>query len=635
MAFFIEIRTRFLYWYSLGLGMFALGLVVVYTVTNIGSLINWVGRVSQYIAGLYFLSASVSALRLAKTQGTPLTDTLADMFQRSERRISMIYHNMPDAYYELDDQWRFTVVNDRALAFFQRTREDLVGKSIFDVLKTKRDSIVAINFKKAIDEQIPVHFELQSVKFAGTWVDVDAYPMDNGLSVYFRDISERKRSEERLREAEHEKSLILDNTSAIIAYHDTENNLIWGNKAYLNALNLPLPQLKGKKCYNCWGLDRPCLNCPVTIAIQTGQPQEGELTPGNQPHWPAMQGSWYVRSAPVIDSNGKIIGAIEVAYDITEHKLIEDKLRENEKWFRAVQENTLDRFTILKPFRSEQGEIIDFTYVYQNAQAAKTTGHSPEDLIGRRMTEIFPTFPQTRFFSIYKQVAETGQAGDFEDHYNSDGVDEWFRAVVTPMPDGIAIATQIITERKLHEMELATTTEELNALINNAPVGIAYLDRELRYVRINERLASLNGIPAAEHIGKTVREILPDLAQEVEDLANNILATHKPVQHHEVSGFTPADPEQKHYWSESWYPLHDNDGNVIGFGAIVEDITERRRMEMDLRRSEDEAPLAVSKQPRRNLPGGSWRIGNERKPSGLRDVRDDGRRALQGGTCRD
>ena len=135
-------------------------------------------------------------------------------------------------------------------------------------------------------------------------------------------------------------------------------------------------------------------------------------------------------------------------------------------------------------------------------------------------------------------------------------------------------------------MELATTTEELNTLINNAPVGIVYLDRELRYVRINDRLASLNGIPAAEHIGKTVREILPDLAQEVEDVTNKILATNRPVEHHEFSGFTPADPGQKHYWSESWYPLHDNDGNVIGFGAIVEDITERRRMEMDLRRSE-------------------------------------------------
>ena len=72
----------------------------------------------------------------------------------------------------------------------------------------------------------------------------------------------------------------------------------------------------------------------------------------------------------------------------------------------------------------------------------------------------------------------------------------------------------------------------------------------------------------------------------MEDVTNKILATNRPVEHHEFSGFTPADPGQKHYWSESWYPLHDNDGNVIGFGVIVEDITERRRVETDLRRSE-------------------------------------------------
>ena len=63
----------------------------------------------------------------------------------------------------------------------------------------------------------------------------------------------------------------------------------------------------------------------------------------------------------------------------------------------------------LKPFYNDVGEIVDFTYIYQNARAAQTAGRSPEDLAGHRMTEIYSIFPQTRFFTIYKQVAETGQ----------------------------------------------------------------------------------------------------------------------------------------------------------------------------------------------------------------------------------
>jgi len=132
-----------------------------------------------------------------------------------------------------------------------------------------------------------------------------------------------------------------------------------------------------------------------------------------------------------------------------------ERIRESEERFRTVQENSLDRFTILKPFYNDNGEIIDFTYVYQNARAVKSTGRSPEELVGRRMTEIFPTFPQTRFFAMYMQVVETKQPLEFEDRYNYDGVDEWFRATVTPVPDGIAVVTQIITEHKRLRCERA------------------------------------------------------------------------------------------------------------------------------------------------------------------------------------
>jgi two-component sensor histidine kinase len=60
--------------------------------------------------------------------------------------------------------------------------------------------------------------------------------------------------------------------------------------------------------------------------MRTGQPQDGEMTPENQPHWPPNQGSWLVRAAPVKNANGKIIGAIEVAHDITGRKKAEEAL---------------------------------------------------------------------------------------------------------------------------------------------------------------------------------------------------------------------------------------------------------------------------------------------------------------------
>ena len=157
----------------------------------------------------------------------------------------------------------------------------------------------------------PHHWEEDEIAFACQLADQVALALSN---------HEHKKIEDKLQESEREKILILDNTGEIIAYHDTNHNLKWANKAYLEATGLSLQELKGRKCYLAWGLERCCDNCPVTKAIETGKPQEAELTPQNQENWPPNQGFWLSRAAPVKDSTGSIIGAIEIAYDITKRK---------------------------------------------------------------------------------------------------------------------------------------------------------------------------------------------------------------------------------------------------------------------------------------------------------------------------
>ena len=143
-----------------------------------------------------------------------------------------------------------------------------------------------------------------------------------------KEITARKKAEEELRKSEHEKALVLDNTNELIAFHDTDHNIQWANEEYLKATGLSLSELKGQKCYHAWGLDRLCTNCPVTKTIEAGEHQEAELTPQNQEHWPSDQGSWMVRAATVRDDTGSIIGAIEVAFDITERKRIEEEVQQ-------------------------------------------------------------------------------------------------------------------------------------------------------------------------------------------------------------------------------------------------------------------------------------------------------------------
>ncbi|MFO8133175.1 MAG: PAS domain S-box protein [Thermoplasmatota archaeon] len=152
---------------------------------------------------------------------------------------------------------------------------------------------------------------------------------DGGLICVVRDITEREQAERELQRLEHEKSLILDNINEILAYHDPDHRIIWANKAYLDATGLTLKEIKGKKCYEVWGLDRECNQCPVTRAMAAGKPHQGELTPQNQPHWPSGQGSWEISGAPVKDTAGDVKGAIEVARDVTEQKQTNRELKQS------------------------------------------------------------------------------------------------------------------------------------------------------------------------------------------------------------------------------------------------------------------------------------------------------------------
>jgi PAS domain S-box-containing protein len=135
--------------------------------------------------------------------------------------------------------------------------------------------------------------------------------------------------------------------------------------------------------------------------------------------------------------------------------------------------------------------------------------------------------------------------------------------------------------------DLAPIESMLSALVRYAPMGWGCIDRQYRYVRVNESLAAFNGRAVQEHIGRTIDEIVPQAAPVLRGFADQVFASGQPVSNQELIDTSPWRDRPLHVLC-SFYPIHGADGQVSMVGATVMDITDYRLQQDALRRSEAE-----------------------------------------------
>jgi PAS domain S-box-containing protein len=128
----------------------------------------------------------------------------------------------------------------------------------------------------------------------------------------------------------------------------------------------------------------------------------------------------------------------------------------------------------------------------------------------------------------------------------------------------------------------------LDVIVERAPIGLAFFDRELRFARINDRMAEINGMTAEQHVGVRVQELLPELPAEVGEDLQRVLETGTPLTEVQVTGVTPAQPGARREFLVSYWPVRQGeDGEISGVGCVVFEVTERRTAQRELRAQTD------------------------------------------------
>jgi len=127
-------------------------------------------------------------------------EAIAEADRRALADHSTLLESITDAFFALDRDWRFTYVNQRALDYYGKPRDELLGRSIWEVFPVTAGTMLHEQYEKALRTQCSAAFETKSV-LTGRWVDIRAYPTGQGLAVYFRDVSDRKLAEQELQAA--------------------------------------------------------------------------------------------------------------------------------------------------------------------------------------------------------------------------------------------------------------------------------------------------------------------------------------------------------------------------------------------------------------------------------------------------
>ncbi|HEY3636837.1 MAG TPA: PAS domain S-box protein [Rhizomicrobium sp.] len=284
---------------------------------------------------------------------------------------------------------------------------------------------------------------------------------------------------------------------------------------------------------------------------------------------------------------------VGILRDITERQQSDRRLRELQSdlfYHDAIVTNSDDAII---------GKDLNGIVRSWNKGAETLFGWLASEMIGQ---PILLLFPPDRLHEEDEFLARL-RAGGRIDHYETvrrrkDGHEIEVSVTISSIrgPDGeiigaSKIARDITAERRAARnlRESQRTSEEalalLDTLLSSAPIGVAFIDLSYHFVRINEAMAGFNGLPVEDHVGRTVRDVVPGMWAQIEPAFRDVLATGRPLVNIEIHGGTASRWDQDRHWLVSFYPVRAG-GAIMGLGVVALEVTEQRRVEAQLRQAQ-------------------------------------------------
>ena len=503
---------------------------------------------------------------------------LIDLNSFADERVFEFLEDTADGLFAVNGHWQFTYVSRKFARRAEKTRDELIGRNLWETFPDTRETGFFNEYHRAVAEQVTVRFE-EFYQADNHIYEVNACPFQDGLLVYFRDITERREAEEKLRESEERFRQLAEQF----------NQVFW-----FTALDPERVLYVSPAFESIWGVTAEELYRNPRLWVATIHPDDQErvhqafekLISQEADEFDTeyrifnQQGAirWiHDRGVAIRDQEGRAYRLSGIAADITTRKQIEEQLRHSEDQYRDLVENG----GLLIGTHDVNGKILTVNQMV--AQFCGAAG--PEELIGQSVSEFMPAEDRPAFQSYLNEVLSTGQArgimkavaatGEvrfigYENSLRQDGPVPLIRCI------GRDITAQVQAREELHLSE-----ERFRSLSDSSPIGIWHTDTQGRCLYTNRRWQEISGLSREESLGEGwQRAIHPD--DRARALAEWQQAVSEETElEREFRVITPSGEVRRIHCRSS--PVRSEDGQVTGYVGTDEDITARRLDEERLR----------------------------------------------------
>ena len=516
----------------------------------------------------------------------------AEKLKTQQQILRAFLDNLPHIAWLKDRQGRFISANQPFSDSCGIPLAELLGKTDLDVWPLeiaqayRQDDLAVMQTR----DQRRVEERLVNAEGQERWIDTCKKPIYNddgsvigtvGIAI---DITERKQAEDDLNRALQQLTFHIENTPLATIVWDADFRVQRWSKQAEAMFGWQESEVLGKTMHE-WRFifdeDLAHVNREARKLLLVDERSRcynrNYCKDGS-----VIDCEWF--NSTLTDDSGQLVSILSLAQDISRRKQAELALRESEQRFATLAESS--------PVGIYRTDLRGYC-TYVNPRWLELTGLSLTEALGPGWVKALHPDDRDRIAAEWYATTQLGKPFKTECRFQtSQGKLLWIvsQAVVETAADGTItgyIGTIVdITARKSLEEELQEREARLNAFFSSAPVGMAIVDPQMRFVQVNQYLATINGMTVAAHLGRSLREMLPEMAGVLEPLYQSVLDTGKPVLNLEITGEIHTQPGLERSWIVSYFPIGNAGGRPSSVGGVVLEITDRKQTEKALSQSE-------------------------------------------------